>query len=437
MPLGLLALGSWLEGRHVVIVDGRFELAPEARVVELARSALLLGVCARTGEPLREALRVSRAARAASPRLPVVWGGPHVLLDPDSCFESGVVDGCVPGAGEEALQAAVAALRSGRPLALAPGLRVAGVGEAVAPAPPPTRLWPRADYSLLDVERYFEERGARRLDYCSSRGGRDAPDWLGLRPERVVGEVMELAERYRLGELCFLDEDFFADAGRVEAIAERAGRRWRPAQLARRSAARGRARGGARRAAAARAERLPRAADPRRGRRARAAARDGGADCAAAGLGGTLRVRGGRGGPPGELAAAVSAARAAVRDGQPLRDADPAAAGARGRTPSRAARSRPGRRSRRRPGRTRARSGGFRAWRSTLPRRSARRGGASASTCCGCCRCCACGSGSSRSTSSGLRSSWRRSCGRGGPGPRPAIERRRRAIIRALRWHRD
>jgi hypothetical protein len=219
MPLGLLALGSWLEGRHVVVIDGRFELAPEARVVELARSALLLGVSVRTGEPLREALRVSRAARAARPGLPVVWGGPHVLLDPESCFASGVVDGCVPGAGEEPLQAAVAVLRSGRPLAAAAGLRVAGSAE-VAAAAPPTRLWPRADYSLLDVERYFEERGARRLDYCSSRGNREAPDWLGLRPERVVGEVVELAERYRAGELCFQDEDFFADPDRVEAVAD-------------------------------------------------------------------------------------------------------------------------------------------------------------------------------------------------------------------------
>jgi len=220
MPLGLLTLGSWLEGRHVVVIDGRFELAPEARVVELARSALLLGVSVRTGEPLREALRVSRAARAASPGLPVVWGGPHALLDPESCFASGVVDGCVPGAGEEPLQAAVAVLRSGRPLAAASGLRVAGSAAEVAAAAPPTRLWPRADYSLLDVERYFEERGARRLDYCSSRGRREAPDWLGLRPERVVGEVVELAERYRAGELCLQDEDFFADPARVEAVAD-------------------------------------------------------------------------------------------------------------------------------------------------------------------------------------------------------------------------
>jgi len=218
MPLGLLALGSWLEGRHVVIVDGRFELAPEARVVELARRALLLWVEARTGEPLREALRVSRAARAASPGLPVVWGGPHAALDPASCLASGAVDACAPGAGEEPLQAAVAALRSGRPLGTAPGLQVAG-GPAAVPSAPPAQLWPRADYSLLDVERYFEERGARRLDYRSSRGRRDASDWLGLRAERVTDEILELGERYRVSELWFADEDFFADPERVAAIA--------------------------------------------------------------------------------------------------------------------------------------------------------------------------------------------------------------------------
>ena len=132
MPLGLLALGSWLEGRHVVVVDGRFELAPEARVVELARSALLLGVSVRTGEPLREALRVTRAARAASARLPVVWGGPHAALDPGSCFATGVVDACVPGAGEEPLQAAVTALRSGAPLGSVPGLSVPATANSVA-----------------------------------------------------------------------------------------------------------------------------------------------------------------------------------------------------------------------------------------------------------------------------------------------------------------
>ena len=59
----------------------------------------------------------------------------------------------------------------------------------------------------------------RRLDYCSSRGAREAPDWLGLRAERVVAETLELAERYGATELVFKDEDFFGDAERVEEIA--------------------------------------------------------------------------------------------------------------------------------------------------------------------------------------------------------------------------
>ena len=50
---------------------------------------------------------MSRAARAARRDLPIVWGGPHAALDPGSCFASGVVDACAPGAGEEPLQAAV------------------------------------------------------------------------------------------------------------------------------------------------------------------------------------------------------------------------------------------------------------------------------------------------------------------------------------------
>jgi hypothetical protein len=218
MPLGLLALGSWLAGEHVVIVDGRFELAPEARIVELARGALCLGVTARTGPGLREALRVSAAARAASPGLAILWGGPHPTLDPGSCLETGVVNACALGAGEESLAAAAMALRAGHGLGKVGGLAV-GDGEPGEPAAPPTTLWPRADYSLLDLERHFESRGGRRLDYCSSRGARDGAPWMGIRAERVAAEARELSERYRLAEVLFQDEDFFADAERVDEIA--------------------------------------------------------------------------------------------------------------------------------------------------------------------------------------------------------------------------
>lgn len=221
MPLGLLAVGSALPDEHVVLVDGRLELAPEARVVELARHADCLGVTARTGRPLRDALRVSAAARTANPRLRVIWGGVHASLLPDQCLDSGVVDACVVGAGEEAFRACLAAAREGHSFEGLPGVALRAWARPRAVAPPSPDATPPARYGLLDLERYFEIRGGRRLDYCSSRarpaegGGR----WWALPPERVAAEVGELAERYRLLTVLFQDPDFFSHLPRAEGMA--------------------------------------------------------------------------------------------------------------------------------------------------------------------------------------------------------------------------
>jgi anaerobic magnesium-protoporphyrin IX monomethyl ester cyclase len=39
-----------------------------------------------TGSPIRDALRISRAAKAARPDLPVIWGGWHPSLFPAECL---------------------------------------------------------------------------------------------------------------------------------------------------------------------------------------------------------------------------------------------------------------------------------------------------------------------------------------------------------------
>ncbi len=221
MPLGLLAVASALPEEHVVLVDARLDMAPEARVVELAGDAVCLGVTVRSGQPLRDAVRISRAARTANPRLPVIWGGPHATLMPEQCLASGVVDACVLGAGEEALAACLAALRSGASLGGLAGVAVEGIGSVPSLVPPgPSRVRP-AQYALLDLERYFRVRDGRRLDYSSSRGCRAAADggWWALPPDRVVGEVSELGDRHHLEAVLFQEEDFFGDPSRVQALA--------------------------------------------------------------------------------------------------------------------------------------------------------------------------------------------------------------------------
>ena len=232
LPLALVHLGSVFPDRRVVIVDGRLEVAPEARVVELTRDAVCLGITVLTGGPILDALAVARAAKAARPDLPVVWGGWHPSLLPEQCLASGAVDACVVGQGERTLAELVAALEAHASLECVPGLAWRRDGEVVRNPPRPfedVNAVPRADFGLLDMERYFRFRGVRRLDYCSSQG---CPfqcsfcadpqvyrqRWSGLAPARVVDELAEQAERYRLAEVFFNDDNFFTDLRRCESI---------------------------------------------------------------------------------------------------------------------------------------------------------------------------------------------------------------------------
>ena len=114
LPLALVHVGSALPGHRVEIVDGRIDPDAARTVARLAKDALCLGVTVLTGAPILDARRVSEAARAARPDLPVIWGGWHPSLMPEQCLESGVVDACASGQGERTFADVVAAL-DGRP----------------------------------------------------------------------------------------------------------------------------------------------------------------------------------------------------------------------------------------------------------------------------------------------------------------------------------
>jgi radical SAM superfamily enzyme YgiQ (UPF0313 family) len=234
LPLALIHVGSLLKGQEIVVIDGRLEKDPATAIAKLAPRALCLGVSVLTGRPILDALAVSRAAKAARPDLPVVWGGFHPSLLPEQCLASGAVDACVIGQGERTFEAVVAALRAGAGFA-----GIAGVahleGDHVVRNPPrpfeDVNRFPRADFGLVDLERYFRYRGARRLDYCSSQGCSFECSfcadpmvykrrWSGLRPERVVDELREHAARHRLDEVFFNDDNFFTDLRRTTAVAE-------------------------------------------------------------------------------------------------------------------------------------------------------------------------------------------------------------------------
>jgi anaerobic magnesium-protoporphyrin IX monomethyl ester cyclase len=236
MPLALVAVGSALDRqRHEVrILDGRLERDPIARAIQETERALCFGVSVLTGRPIRDALSVTRAVKAAHPDVPVIWGGWHPSLFPAECLAEPSIDAVVIGQGEETFREIVSRLAWGNTLDGCAGAAWRRDGRVVVNAARPladlNTLPPHA-YDLLDVERYFALKGRRQIDYASSQGCRFRCSfcadphvyrrgWTGLKPGRVAGEVAELAQRYRADEIAFQDETFFTSPARIDALCE-------------------------------------------------------------------------------------------------------------------------------------------------------------------------------------------------------------------------
>ncbi len=237
MPLALLAIGSALDPQkfEVVIIDGRLETDAVGAVLANLEGAVCLGITVLTGAPISDALQISRAAKRARPQLPVVWGGWHPSMFSRECLVEPSVDVTVRGQGEETFAEIVGRLAEGRSLEGCAGCTVR-LGDGTLHENPARALaqvdaFRAHQYELIPVERYFQLKGKRQLDYISSQGcnfrcafcsdpfvyGRQ---WVGLEPVRMAMRLKELWDRYRFDDVNFQDETFFTRRERVRALAE-------------------------------------------------------------------------------------------------------------------------------------------------------------------------------------------------------------------------
>jgi anaerobic magnesium-protoporphyrin IX monomethyl ester cyclase len=238
LPLALLAIGSELDPEvyEVIIVDARLEPDAESVVLSHLDGALCVGVTVLTGAPISDALRLSRAVKRARPDLPVVWGGWHPSMFARECLSEPAVDVTVRGQGEDTFAEIVQRLAAGQSLRDCAGCTVrladGTVHENAARPLAAVDKFRAHDYNLIPVERYFEFKGKRQLDYISSQGcnfrcafcsdpfvyGRQ---WVGLEPTRMALRLKELWDRYHFDDINFQDETFFTKRGRVQALAEK------------------------------------------------------------------------------------------------------------------------------------------------------------------------------------------------------------------------
>src|ERR1700722_13380639 len=238
MPLALLAIGSELDPEvyEVVTIDARLDADAENTVLSHMHDALCLGITVLTGAPISDALSVSRAAKRTRPSIPVIWGGWHPSMFAKECLLEPSVDVTVRGQGEETFAEILRRLAQGESLEGCAGctIRLADgtIHENPARELAQVDKFRAHDYRLIPVERYFELKGKRQLDYISSQGCNfrcafcSAPfvygrQWVGLEPTRMALRLKELWDQYHYDDINFQDETFFTKRGRVQSLADR------------------------------------------------------------------------------------------------------------------------------------------------------------------------------------------------------------------------
>lgn len=237
-PFSLLAIAGPLvqEDYEVAIVDGRLAVDFLEHLLEEAADAICVGISVLTGNQIKQALLVSEAIKIQFPSLAVVWGGYHPTLMPDQTIVNPLVDVVVRGQGELTFKRLVEALWSGASLRGIPGISYKEPGRIVCNEEAPftdVNEFPPMPFHLVDLRRHLPDLGyARRtLSYVSSQGCPHHCEfcaestaykvrWSGLSAERVVHDLGVLFHREAADGLILVDNNFFVNEARVQAICQ-------------------------------------------------------------------------------------------------------------------------------------------------------------------------------------------------------------------------
>ena len=236
--LGLILVGSALESRgySVKIVS---QVVGHSHWKEALRStlpgSLLVGITAMTTE-VPAAIEIARFVKQVS-SAPVVMGGWHATLLPEQTARSPLVDYVIAGEGEIAIVSLADYLCGGSQVLDLDGkvIHAKKIYDLDSLTTPNYDLWPELEKFISS---YLTDRvsgspdALRWLPYESSRGCpyrcafcevQSTQNWR-FRPksaQRVVSELIEMVEKYRLTHVKIVDDNMPVSVSRITEIAQR------------------------------------------------------------------------------------------------------------------------------------------------------------------------------------------------------------------------
>jgi radical SAM superfamily enzyme YgiQ (UPF0313 family) len=236
-PLALLALAPIAEqrGLAVDIVDSTVEPRYRERILQQLNEAVCVGISIVTGPMIIEAIEVAQAVKAARPDVPVVLGGWHPSTLAEQSLTAPYIDIVVRGQGEITFGEILDRLLAGADMHGVEGCSYRNAEGRIIHNPPRHTAniadLPSKSYHLIDIEPYATLSARRWIYYTSSHGcpydcsfcsnaslyGRA---WNALPADRVVRELSELVQRFRLDLVSIVDDNFLVDRQRGIDIAK-------------------------------------------------------------------------------------------------------------------------------------------------------------------------------------------------------------------------
>ncbi len=238
VPYSCLAVAAPLvaAGIPVCIVDEFSSADFFGELRQAAKAAAVVGISCFTGYQIQSAVRAAAFLRQQFPDLPIVWGGYHPSLYPETTLQSPLADYVVAGQGEWIFLDFVQRLLNGGRAEETPGLwRKRNGAVAQNPGAPPFRAledFPRFPFELLDLRAYLiDSLTPRSISYHSSLGCPFRCNfctvvqvfnqrWSGFSAERVIEDVRYLRAATGAQSVEFYDNNFFVNDARTAAIAE-------------------------------------------------------------------------------------------------------------------------------------------------------------------------------------------------------------------------
>ncbi|MFD9602845.1 B12-binding domain-containing radical SAM protein [Streptomyces sp. NPDC057908] len=235
MPFSLLTIAKPLMESglvNVVLFDGNQQDAAawDRLLDEHIERTVCIGASIMTGGgQIGHALEMVRTAKQRSFCPPVVFGGPHVNVQPEQTAAHPLVDAVLQGPGQNSMLDFVKSLLGRVPRRLVPGLRMDSCGHVLTGRlnPPRTGNLGAYPWALLDVGQYIRDDptvASRTLNYVSSQGCVYKCEFCfeltyqrkysAMAAGDLLDDVTDLKARYGINGVKFYDADWFVNLRR-------------------------------------------------------------------------------------------------------------------------------------------------------------------------------------------------------------------------------